>query len=84
MGCLFIRPGSNSFPPVIWANHVYVFGKVGPRGRHRIFRDRLPLMCRFTKCNYRRQNGERDGRRWHVCVALVFFHVLVVALAGFK
>ena len=42
IGCLLIRPGSDSIPPVLWANHVYIFGQMGPRSRHHIFRDRLP------------------------------------------
>ena len=37
-GLLPIRPRSDSF---LWANHVYLTGQVGPRGRHRIFRDWL-------------------------------------------
>ena len=45
--------------------------QVGPRGRDHIFRDRLPHMWRFTKCEAvdRRPNGQRDGRRRYVCVA---------------
>ena len=72
MGCLLIRPGSNSFPPVLWTNHVYLSGQVGPRGHHHIFRDRLPHMWRCTKCETadRRQNGQRDGCRRDVCVLL--------------
>ena len=65
------------FPPVLWANHVYIFDQVCPRGHHHIFWDRLPHMWCFTKCEAadRRQNGQWDGCHWHVYVPLWYLHV---------